>query len=638
MPDAAIRYRFGPFVLDPAIRQLARETTPIPLPPKAFDILVLLVRRRERVISKQELLDAIWPDTAVIENTLTQRIREIRDALGDDAQEPQWVKTASRVGYRFIGEVVEETIAAVPAEIAVIPPVPVVATQGVDEPAGIAKRGRPPSSRGIYAAGLGVIALTGLVAWFFGTTRSAAPAVESGIDSIAVLPLENLSREPDHEFFADGMTEELITELARNPALRVIARTSVARYKGSTKNVREIGLELNVDAVIEGSVLRAGEQARITLKLVEVATDSTLLAESYTRGLQDVLALQSQIARALAERVRVTVTAQDEARLTRRIDPEAHDHYLRGRSSWNTRTPEGVASALNSFRRAIDRDPAYAAAWAGVADCYIVFSGALLGLPEKEAYPKAREAALKALALDETLPEAHTSLGSVKNEFDWDWKAAEAEYTRAIALNGNYVTARQWYGSFLSFHGRSDESLMQLRHARDLDPLSPVVNDTLAIALLLARRYDDALAQAQRTLEIEPAFGGAYITLGSVYLQKGMHAEAIVALQRGVDLTAGLSRARAWLGHAYAVAGQTDKARQTLAELDALSRQIPVSPYDIALIHTALGDPSQAFAWLDKAFRARNWELVQLKVDTRFDSLRNDPRFVELLKRIGLPA
>ena len=333
-----------------------------------------------------------------------------------------------------------------------------------------------------------------------------------------------------------------------------------------------------------------------------------------------------------------TVTPRDEARLARRVDPEAHDHYLRGRSSWNTRTPEGVANALDSFRRAIDRDPAYATAWAGVADCYVVFSGALLGLPETEAYPKAREAALRALAFDETIPEAHASLGSVKNEFDWDWAGAEAEYTRAIALNANYVTARQWYGEFLFFHGRFDESLRQLRSARDLDPLSPVVNNSLAIALLLARRYDEALAQALRTIEIEPGYGTAYLTLGRTYLQKGMHAEAIAALQRAVDVTAGLSRARALLGHAFAVAGQTDKARQTLVDLEKLSGQMPVSPYDIALIYAALGDRDQAFAWLDKAYQARAGDLVQLKVDMRFDTVRHDPRFVALVRRIGLPA
>jgi TolB-like protein/DNA-binding winged helix-turn-helix (wHTH) protein/tetratricopeptide (TPR) repeat protein len=643
---AATRYRFGPFVLDVAIRQLARDGTPITLPPKAFDILVLLVRTRDRVVPKQELLDAVWQDTAVTENTLTQRIKEIREALGDEPQEPRWVKTVSRVGYRFIGDVVEESPAAAPA-----PPEPASVEQVAtsrDEPVPVSitlspevadeKSGwRPFERRVVYTAGLALVVLSGLALWSVGMTSPASPGTEPRIESIAVLPLENLSREPDQEYFADGMTDELIAELARNPALRVISRTSAVRYKATTKSLREIGRELNVDAVVEGSVLRAGAQARITLKLVDVATDTTLLTESYTRELQDILALQSVIARDLAERVRVAVTSPDAARLTRRVDPEAHDHYLRGRSSWNTRTPKGVASALESFRRAIARDPTYAAAWAGIADCYVVFSGALLGLPATEAYPKAREAALKALALDETLAEAHTSLGSVKSEFDWDWPGAEAEYTRAIALSANYVTARHWYGSFLAYHGRADESVMQLRYARDLDPLSPVVNDSLAAALLWARRYDEALAQAQRTIQIEPGFAGAYITLGNIYLQKGMHDEAIAALQRSADMTPSLTRARAWLGQAYAVAGQTDKARQTLAELDVLARQVPVSSYDIALIHTALGEPDRAFASLDRAYRRREWYLIQMKVDPRIESLRGDTRFAALLARIGLP-
>jgi tetratricopeptide (TPR) repeat protein len=236
------------------------------------------------------------------------------------------------------------------------------------------------------------------------------------------------------------------------------------------------------------------------------------------------------------------------------------------------------------------------------------------------------------------LPEAHTSLGSVKSEFDWDWAGAEAEYTRAIALNANYVTARQWYGEFLSYQGRHDESVMQLSRARDLDPLSPVVNDSLANALLHARRYDEALLQIERTLAIEPGFGGAYLTLGSIYLQKGMHADAIGALERAVHLTAGLSRAPAWLGHAYAVAGQAERARQTLADLEKLAGKQPVSMYDIALIHAALGDRERAFLWLDRAYEARTWELVQLKVDGRWDGVRSDPRFAALLRRIGLPA
>lgn len=644
MPDV-IRYRFGPFVLHPAIRQLTGDNGPIALPPKAFDTLALLVRARERVVPKQDILDAIWPETAVIENTLTQRIREIREALGDDAQEPRWVKTVSRVGYRFIGDVVEEVGTpepdlgrgvAAPVPPVEVPPLPASLEEPGDTGHTEDRRGRP-AQWAIRAAAVAAIALAGLAAWS-GFTGPETPRPEGRIQSIAVLPLESLSREPDQGFFADGMTDELITELARNPQLRVISRTSVLRYRASRKTIREIGEDLGVDAVVEGSVLRAGTQARITLKLVEAATDRTLLAESYSRELQDVLALQAEIARALADRVRVTVTDGNQARLARRVDPEAHDHYLRGRLSWNTRTPEGVASALASFRRAIDRDPGYAVAWAGVADCYIVFSGALLGLPEKEAYPKAREAALKALALDETLAEAHTSLGSVLNEFDWNWKGAEAEYTRAIALNSNYVTARQWYGEFLSFHGRSDESLMQLRHARNLDPLSPVVSDSLAIALLLARRYDEAIAQAQRTLEIDPGYGSALMTLGSAYLQNGMHAEAIAALQRAVQASPGLARARATLGHAYAVAGQRDKARQVLAELDALTPKMPVSPYDIALIHTALGDADQAFDWLDKAYKSRAWDLMQLKVDMRWDNLRGDARFVAFLKQVGLPA
>jgi TolB-like protein/DNA-binding winged helix-turn-helix (wHTH) protein/Tfp pilus assembly protein PilF len=640
MPDAT-RYRFGPFVLHPATRQLLRDGTPVPLPPKAFDVLVLLVHMRDRVVSKEEILDAVWTDTSVIDNTLTQRIREIRDALSDGVQDPRWIKTIPRVGFHFIGEVTEETRLSPTVSERIEPP----SIPAVDEAVG-PTHGRLDLADGVgifrtrhagrYVALVAAVAIASSLAWFIvaPATRSLPP--DSRIASLVVLPLENLSRDPQQDYFADGLTEELTIELARISALRVISRTSAVRYKGSGKSVGEIGHELKVDAVVEGSVLRAGSQVRITLKLVEVATERTLLAESYARELQDVLALQSQIARALASRVRVTVTAGDDARLARRVAPEVHDDYLRARSLWNTRTRDGVTQALDLFRRAIEREPAFAEAWAGIADCYITFSGALLGLSEQVAYPRAREAALRALELDETLAEAHTALGSVKSEFEWDWPAAEAEYRRAIELNGNHVTARQWYGEFLSFNARHGEAVMQLRHAVDLDPLSPVVNNSLAAAMLTARRFDEATVYARRTIDIDPTFGGAHMTLGTIYLLQGNQAEAIAALQRAVTLSPGLSKATAWLGHAYAVAGQTARAREILDELDKLSRQLPVSSYDLALIYAGLGDRRLAFEWLDRAYQARAWELVKLKTDIRFDNLHADPSFADLLKRLGL--
>jgi TolB-like protein/DNA-binding winged helix-turn-helix (wHTH) protein/Tfp pilus assembly protein PilF len=640
MPDVA-RYRFGPFLLEPALRRLMREGSEITLPPKAFDLLVVLVRARDRVLPKQALLDAVWPDTAVTENTLTQRIREIRDALGDDAQDSRYLKTVSRVGYRFVGNVVEESSAT--------PDGAAIAADGratsVVEPRRIATEGEPPSVPGrarrvdhrpaAYAAIAVMIVVGAAAAWFVSERQPPAVPAERRIASIAVLPLDNLSDDAAEDYFADGMTDQLITELARIPSLRVISRTSARRYRGTTKSVREIGDELNVDAVVEGSVLRAGQQVRVTLKLVDVVSDRTLLAESHARDLQDVLALQSEIARAVAGRIRITVAPDNAGQAARRVIPEAFDDYLKGRSAWWTRTPEGVKEALLLFQRAIDRDATFAAAWAGVADCYIVFSGALLGLAEHDAYPKAREAVMRALALDDTLAEAHTSLGSIKSEYDWDWPGAEAEYTRAIALNSSYVTARQWYGEFLYFRGRHQESVAQLEYARQLDPLSPVVNDTLAIALLLSRRYDEAAKQALRTLEIDPDFPGAYLTLGSARLQQGRHADAIESLETARRLSPDLSRPVAWLGHAYGVAGHRDDAQRMLEQLQAFSRRGPVSPYDFALVHVGLGDSERSLSWLERAYEARAWDLIQLQVDMRFDSLRDDPRFGDLIRRIG---
>jgi TolB-like protein/tetratricopeptide (TPR) repeat protein len=484
-------------------------------------------------------------------------------------------------------------------------------------------------------------------AWWLASAAGDDAAVPAGltgarppdaIDSIAVLPLQNLSGDPAQDYFADGMTDELITELARIRSLRVISRTSSARYKATAKSVREIGRELDVDAVVEGAALRVGSQARISVKLVEVSTDQTLLAESYTRELTDALLLQNEIARSVAERVRVAVAPADLARPSPRVVPEALDDYLRGRSLWNRRTRESVEQALDYFRRAIDKDPRYALAWAGVADCHVVYSGALLGLSEKQAYPEARKAAMQALAIDETLAEAHASLGVVRSDFDWDWAGAEAEFVRAIELSPSYATARQWYGEFLFFQGRYDESLVQLRRARDLDPLSPVVNTSLGKALLLARRYEEAIAQLQRTLALDPRFSGAHLTLGEVYVQKRMYRPAIAAFLEAASLSPGLTKATASLGHAYAVAGQPARARRILVELESLARRTPVSPYDIALIHTGPGETREAFAWLDRAYEARSWELVQLAVDERLDRLRGDRRFTTLLQRMRLAA
>jgi TolB-like protein/DNA-binding winged helix-turn-helix (wHTH) protein/tetratricopeptide (TPR) repeat protein len=627
-------FRFGPFSLDAEARQLWREPVEVLLPPKAFDILVYLVRNRTRVVGKQELLETVWGDVVVTENTLTQRVREIREALGDDAQVPRYVRTVTRAGYQFIG-VVEEarsesrSSSRSDAVAALSSPVP-------DGQTAFTGAAAPVSSltATTFLVTMAIATAVILAGWL--VIRQPAGASEATrITSIAVLPLANLSEDRAQDYFAEGMTDELTTKLAGIPTLRVISRTSALRYRGSVKSIREIGRELDVDAIVEGSVLRSGEQARITLKLIEVATDRTVLAESFARQLQDILTLQSEIARVVAERIHATVS-QEPARVASRVVPEAFEDYLKGRSNWNTRTSDGVKQALAAFQRATARDPTYAAAWAGIADCYIVFSGALLGVPEHDAYAKAREAALRALALDETLAEAHTSLGSVKNEHDWDWAGAEAEYTRAIAINSNYVTARQWYGEFLYFRGRYKEAIAQLELASRLDPLSPVASNSLAIAYLLAGQHDEALARSRRTLEIDAGFSGGHLTLGQVHLSKGQHAEAIAAFRRAVSLSTGLSRPVAWLGHAYAVAGEEVEARRALRDLEALAERAQVSPYDVALVHTGLGEIDQAFSWLERAYLSRGADLLQLGVDKRLDRLRHDPRFAVMLRRIGM--
>jgi len=458
--------------------------------------------------------------------------------------------------------------------------------------------------------------------------------------SLAVLPLQNLSGDPEQEFFADGMTDALITGLAKIGALKVISRTSVMRYKGANKPLDEIAAELGVDAVIEGSILRAGNRVRISAQLIDASTDEHLWAESYERELQDVLTLQSEVARAIAAQIEVKLSAPEQARLTRArtVDPAAHEAYLRGRHFWYKRTPDAVRRGLESFQRAIELDPAYASAWAGVADSYLVDGGSYLGVAAEQAYGLAREAAQKAVELDDDLAEAHTSLAGVLDDFDWAWEAAEREYLRAIELNPNYVTARNWYADHLVRMGRHDEAVHEARRAQAIDPLSLTSNFILAWVLFFARRYDEAIEQAHKTLELDPDYVAACRILGWAYEELGRHAEAIETHRKTAALSSGSPAFKGQLGRALALAGKRDEALRVLETMQKESERRRIPSLDIAILHAALGDTDHAFEWLVRACDEHSEHVPYLKVNPRLDSLRSDPRFDALLTRLGLGA
>jgi len=455
------------------------------------------------------------------------------------------------------------------------------------------------------------------------------------IRSIAVLPLANLSGDPGQEFFSDGMTEALITDLAKIHAFKVISRTSVMRYKRSSKSLPEIARELGVDAILEGSVLRAGDEVRITAQLIHAASDTHLWAESYDRHASDILTLMSKVARAIVAEVKVTLSPQEEVRLSpeRSIDPRAHDEYLRGRYRFHKLTAEGTETAMGHFRKAIEIDPTYAAAHAGLADAYMFLGSWLKTLPVDKAFPLGKAAAKKALELDETLVEAHTSLGYAAMMYDWDWRTAEREYQLAIEASPNYSIAHMYYCWYLGAQTRLEEALSEIQLAHRLDPLSAWVGANAAAPLHWAGRHDEAIEVCRRTLELEPDMPIANWTLGISFAAKEMYGEAVEAFRATLPFG---KEYLGWLGYALALGGDTTQADVILEELKELRRHGQATADDIARVHMALGQLDRAFEWLDKALDERAIFVVYLKVDSSYEPLRSDERYQGLLERLGL--
>jgi TolB-like protein/Flp pilus assembly protein TadD len=455
---------------------------------------------------------------------------------------------------------------------------------------------------------------------------------------LAVLPFESLSSDPSQDYFADGMTDELISDLGQIRALRVISRTSVMGYKRARKPLPQIARELNVDAVVEGTVLRSGDQVRITAQLIEASADKHLWSQSYEGELQDTLALQNKVARAIADQIRISLNPQELAALknAKVVNPEAYVSYLKGRYFWNKRTADSLKVGLAYFQQAIDEDPKYAQAYSGLADTY-----SLLGdwqyavMTPKEALPKAKAAAIKALELDSTLGEAHNSLAFCLDGFDWDLDAAGREFRRAIELNPGYATAHHWYAWHLALLHRYDEALAEMRKAESLDPLSLVINADLAELLALAHFYAESIQQSRKTIEMDPNFGLAHNHLGQAYLQKHRNDEAVAELQKAVELSGRSPTCIANLARAYVASGKRSEAENLLSDLKKRSSPTHSLASEIAVIYVALGDTDQAIAWLKKGYEERFNPGVLLRPG--FDAVRSDPRFEDLVRRIGLP-
>jgi TolB-like protein/Flp pilus assembly protein TadD len=462
-------------------------------------------------------------------------------------------------------------------------------------------------------------------------------ASASTIRSLAVLPLKNLSGDASEEYFADGMTDQLIATLGQISALRVISRTSVMGYKGARKPLPQIARELDVDAVIEGSITRSGGRVRITARLIEAAVDKHLWAQSYDGDLRDTLALQSRVARAIAEEIRVTVQPKEQAALThaKSINPDAYEAYLKGRYFWNKRTVDGLNRAREYFAEAVAKAPDYAQAYSGLADTYALLGDWQYGvMPSREALPAAKAAATKALELDETLGEAHTSLGFVLSGFDWNWAAAEKEFRRGIDLNPGYATAHHWYAWHLSLMGRHGEAIAEMRKARSLDPLSLIINADLAEALLIAHFYDESVQQSRKTIDMDPDLAPAHNQLAETYLQKHMRDDAITEFEKAVQLSDASPIYAANLARAYTASGRTTDAEQLLTGLQKRSNAAYSNAAEIAMVYAALGEKAHAMTWLERGYQERFNPGVLLRPG--FDSLRADAGFRDLVNRVGL--
>lgn len=568
-------YEFGRFRLDPTGRVLYRGDEEIPLSPKAADTLLLLVQRAGNVVDKEELLKKVWQDAFVEEGSLTRTIFLLRKALAEDGNGQEYITTVSKRGYRFVAKVTEKRAQLQPSASAKL--------------------------------------------------------------MLAVLPFENLSNDAQQEYFNDGLTEEMITQLSRlNPdRLGVIARTSAMRYKGTRKSIREIGAELGVAYVLEGSVRREAGRVRIAAQLIQVSDETHVWAESYERSLGDILILQSEVARAIAREVRVKLTPREERRLaaTQEVSPAAYEAYLKGRHLWNKRTEDGMRKSVACYEDAIRQHPQYAIAYAGIADSYVML--ACRGMaPAKETFLKAKVAARKALDLDRELGDAHGSLAHVRLH-DWDWEDLEKDFQRAIELNPAQAIVYYWYGEFLMSMGRPEDAIAVTQKAYETDPLSPVIAASLAMIFYLARRYDQASEVLTRAQEITPDHFLPHMRMGLLRIQQRRYDEAIHELRAAVDLADHSTETLAALATAYAASGAINDARTILDELEKPAGKRYVLPYNIAKIYATMGDAEKAFVWLETSYKEGNPDLIELNSEPVFDGIRADARFGELMQRVG---
>jgi TolB-like protein/Tfp pilus assembly protein PilF len=570
------QYEFGVYRLDAQNQMLFREGDHVALPPKVTELLVALVEAAGRVVTREELLQRLWPDTVVEEGSLTSHISLLRKALGEGPNAQDFIETLPKRGYRFVASV----------------------------------------------------------------KRAASQAPDSGVDRamLVVLPFENLTAGERHDYFSEGLTEEMITELARlSPErLGVIARTSSMQFRSTTKNIAQIGSELGVSHVLEGSVRRVGERVRITAQLIRVSDESHLWAQSYERGLHDVLEVQAEVARAVAREIQIKLTPHEQRRLdpdkTRSINSQAHELYLRGRHFWYRRTEEGIRKSIECFEEALRYDPGFAAAYDGISDAHTML--ACRGMtPALESFHKAKAAARQAVRLQPELGEGYASLAHVRLH-DWDWVGLESDFRQAVELDPGYAIAHYWYAEYLMAMGRTREALGRVEHGWELDPLNSVINASVGMIRYLAHDYDGALVALRRGLEIDPTHYVSYLRIGLVCLRKNLPNEAIDAMRQAVMHSGGSTEALAGLAQAHAVTGDKPAMERIVKELGESGHRY-VSPYNVARVYGAIDDKQRTLEWLERAYREHNPDLIELTREPSFAGLHSDAKFRELVERIG---
>ncbi len=632
-------YEFGPFRLDADERLLSREGRPIPLPPKVYETLFVLVGSNGRVLTKDELMRAIWTDAVVEEANLAHNISELRKALGESPEKPQYIQTLPRRGYRFIAEVrrSEEGQEVVVGRPNAPRPISEVGAsqQQVDNAGGdtsvFRRRGLRVSALIISAALVGVA----VAAYLWSGRPDPAPR----FTSLAVLPFKPLATTDRDESLELGMADTLIARLSSLGDVTVRPVSSVRRFGGLEQDPVATGKELRVDAVLDGSIQRAGDRIRMTVRLVSVPDSKTLWAESFDERFTDIFAVQDAVSRRIAEALALKLGGEKAVRLTSHHteDPEAYLLYLKGQYFWNKITPEGARTAVEYYNQALARDPGYGLAYVGLAAAYGVM-GVNGWLPPKEVFPKAKAAAEKALEINDGLSDAHAALGATELFYEWDWAAAEREFRRAVELNPGDPNARRLYSYLLTAKGRFDEAIAQAElNQHQLDPLSLVSYADLVRAFYYARRYDESVEANRKAREMDPNFAIAHLVAGAAYEQKGKYEEAISELRQAANIPGGFPEALAALGHAFAASGRRDEALRTLKELERMSEGRYVSPLDFAILYAGLGDKERTLEQLERAAEDRVGWLINLGVEPRFDALRSEPRFQDLLRRTGLP-